>query len=68
MMDIYFKRNQLTDLEMAFIAGFMASAEGFNGEYPYTDHEIPFDQFWEDLEPVFKRFIKNEILKDHANN
>ena len=42
----------MTDKEKAFLEGFKASAEGWNGEYPYDGASD--EQIWEKIKHKFK--------------
>lgn len=47
--------------QRAFLAGFLASREGYNGEHPFGDNDMSIEDIWAQVKPQYTAWIIGEL-------
>lgn len=55
-------------LERAYLAGFAASGEGWNGEFPFEDENPLDDPYWVEIRDEFLAEILAELFAERSKS
>lgn len=55
-------------LERAYLAGFAASGEGWNGEYPFEEENPLDDAYWTEIRDEFLAEILAELFAERSKS